>query len=58
MEPAAIPGEIARLGAAFAAAEAEFRAAGSRLPPELADQAAILTSHLLICQDPKLLAEA
>ncbi|MDR2076822.1 MAG: phosphoenolpyruvate--protein phosphotransferase [Desulfovibrio sp.] len=58
VDPADAPGEIARLRAAFAAAEAEFVEAGRRLPPDLADQAAILTSHLLICQDPKFLAES
>jgi phosphotransferase system enzyme I (PtsI) len=58
VDPAKTPGEAARLRAAFAATEAEFAEAGRRLPPESGDQAAILTSHLLICQDPKFLAQA
>lgn len=56
------PGEAAfeshRLEQAAAAVRADLERARDSVPPELRDHAAIITSHIMICQDPKLLRDA
>ncbi len=53
-----IPMEKERLRKAFAIEQAELAAARDKVPPELKQHAAIIDTHLMISQDPKLLKEA
>jgi len=50
--------EVDRLTSASNTVRDEFEAARSRVPEELREHGAIIDSHLMICQDPKLMLAA
>ncbi|UZP67215.1 phosphoenolpyruvate--protein phosphotransferase [Desulfovibrio mangrovi] len=50
--------EIDRLTSASAQVREEFEAARAKVPEELREHGAIIDSHLMICQDPKLMLAA
>lgn len=56
--PHEVEHEIARLTAAARFVAEELNAAREQMPPELREHAAIIDSHSMICQDPKLLGDA
>ncbi len=56
--PTLIPAELVRLEQAFDAIRKEFESARSKVPPNLTEHAAIIDTHLMICNDPKLLGSA
>ena len=56
--PALIPAELIRLEQAFESIKKEFESARSKVPPDLKEHAAIIETHLMICNDPKLLGSA
>jgi len=53
-----IADEVARLQTAFAQEQEKLASARAKVPPELKEHAAIIDTHLMISQDPKLRAEA
>lgn len=56
--PGAAESEVARLEEAARLVAHDLDAARAQMPPELRDHAAIIDSHRMICQDPKLLGDA
>ncbi len=56
--PSLFAAEVKRLEDAVQATRREIQEAEKRVPAELQDQAGILTAHLMICSDPKLLESA
>jgi phosphoenolpyruvate-protein phosphotransferase (PTS system enzyme I) len=56
--PSLIPAELVRLEQAFDTIKKEFESARSKVPPNLTEHAAIIDTHLMICNDPKLLGSA
>ncbi len=53
-----IPDEVKRLRLAFEREKSELAAARDKVPPELQEHVAIIDTHLMISQDPRLFNEA